>query len=514
MIFRQSKSHHLRMYIEDSRECVLALSASLYKKFFYENQYSNKDEINDIDNLIFEDEEGKYYFPSGIVSIVKDCANSLGYNVEVIYNEYTKPLIDSVEIPLDLVDGIELRDYQVDSIKASIVYKRGLVQSPTGSGKSSMMIGVCKYLLAHTNMNIIMCVPTTYLLHQTYENSVLGGIPENDLCKYGDGNDLDPSKRVIIATVQTLYRRVYSKEPILIEWLKDANCLIFDECQHASCRTWHTVADFIQPEYLLGFSAEPFYGDKEHMIRDLITRGTLGPVLYRISMKDLIERGYLSKPYVIAMNSKYRGNIYTLINWHSVNKSGIVENKLRNELIRDTSLMLIDLGKNPLILVQQIKHGKSLAEAISSYDKKVVMITGGSIATVYVGGKQVDSFKDDEGLVKKQFKDGYIDALIGTTTLDEGVDMPTISSVILAGGGKISIRLIQRLGRGLRPKKDDNTTFVIDFTDTFNVVLNKHFKLRKVTYDKNQIPVYIASNTQEVRNLIEHLRDNPPKSKG
>lgn len=515
MKFIQREEYPLRMYIEDSRESISALSASIHQKYYYENQYladnypnRKYDDNGEVDNLIFEDDTGEAYFPAGIVSIIKDAANKLGYTVDVEYLEETKELVDSIDVRDDIINGITLRDYQIESIKASLIYHRGLIQSPTGSGKSSMMIGVAKYLLENTNINIIMTVPTAYLLHQTYQNNIDAGISDNDIFRLGDGYSLETNKRIMIATVQTLYRRVDNPDDEMKDWLSKCDCLLMDEVQHLSARTWYTVADTLQPKYLIGFSAEPFYSDKEHMIKDLITRGTLGPILYRVTMKDLVDRGYVSKPFVISMDSKFKGNIYQLINWHQVYKLGIVDNTYRNQMICDVADTMIQLNKNPLILIQQIKHGELLAKAISASDRKVAFITGGSSVTVYQGGIVTDSYKDTEGIVKSEFSKGLIDCIIGTTTLDEGVDMPTISSVILAGGQKTSIRIIQRIGRGLRKKAGDNTTFIFDFTDRFNVVLQKHYKLRKQTYDKNQIPVYFASNVNEVEYLVNKYRES------
>lgn len=501
MIFRQLDSHPLRMYIEDTEERVQALSSSLHMKFYYENQYSQDQDVQEVDSLIFND-EGKYYFPSGIVSIVKDCAEKLGLPVEVIFCDSINKISEDVNVDDTIVDGITLRSYQLEAVRMSLIYKRGIIQSPTGSGKSSMMIAVGKYLLQNSAGNILMCVPTAELLNQTYGNAVKGGITENYICKFGDGNEIDTSKRVVIATIQTLYSRLKSENSSLSGWLSNLNCLILDEVQHIGSMSWYSVADKLQPEYLLGFSAEPFYGDKEHQVRDLISRGTLGPILYRVSMEYLIEHGYLSRPYVVAMKSSYNGSMYTLINWHSVNKSGIVTNKLRNSMIVKVSNTLIELGKNPLVLVQQINHGKSLALEISKNMKKVAFMTGGSTITIYSDGRETETIKDAEGITKKQFLDGKIDALIGTSVLDEGVDLPALSSVILAGGGRSKLKLLQRIGRGLRRKEVDNTTVIVDFQDNFNIVTKKHFKERKISYDNSRIPVYFADNTEMLRSIV------------
>jgi superfamily II DNA or RNA helicase len=70
---------------------------------------------------------------------------------------------------------------------------------------------------------------------------------------------------------------------------------------------------------------------------------------------------------------------------------------------------------------------------------------------------------------------GEIDVLIGTTIVDVGVDVPSIGMVILAGGGKAEIQLRQRIGRGLRAKKNGpNVTFIVDFTDDAQLDLRDH----------------------------------------
>lgn len=521
MVFKQLEGKPLRVYIESDAESIQRLSALLYQRFYPDynpepkNAEDPEDESVEVDNLIFLDEEkNQFYFPAGLVPIMKDNAERLGFEVTVEMLEEVLVEESKLNISPYLVDGIELRDYQLDAVKYSLLYKRGIIQSPTGSGKSSMMIGVCKYLLESQEGNMIMCVPTTYLLHQTYENAIKGGLSEDVLGRYGDGYQIDPSKRIIIATVQTLSRRLLSGDAQLLEWVKDIKCVIYDECQHIGSKSWHSVADKLQPEYLLGFSAEPFYNDKDNVMRDLLLRGTVGPILYRVSIKDLIDRGYLSKPYVIALETSYPGGIYTLINWQVVNKLGIVNNPNRNALICETASMLIELNKNPLILVQQIAHGNELGKTISMNGRKVAVMTGGMTTTMYMDGREVDVFRDEEGLTKKQFQEGLIDALIGTSTMDEGVDMPSLSSVILAGGGKSKLKLVQRVGRGLRPKKGDNTTFIIDFQDKFNLVTHKQFKSRKDTFTNNHIPVYFSKGVYDAKKLIMQLRDERNHQEG
>jgi superfamily II DNA or RNA helicase len=329
----------------------------------------------------------------------------------------------------------------------------------------------------------------------------------------GGGNNPDLSKRVLISTVQSAYNRVNKKNAEFLEWTGNVVGLLLDEAHHGASRTWYTLADSIFSEYTLGFSAEPFYGDADNVVRDMLLRGTLGSILYRIPLKVLINRGYLSHPYVFAFRSLYGGNIQRVSNWQTVYKAGIVQNTLRNAMIVEISDYLININKAPLILVQQVQHGRDLAMEISKHGHKVAVLTGGQMVAVFHHGNLVDEYFDPEEKSKEDFKNGVIQGLVGTSVLDEGVDMPSIASVILAGGGKSKLKLIQRIGRGLRPKEIDNTTFIIDFQDAFNKMTGNHFKQRKEQFDKNQFDTFFVQDMAAFNYLVSQVKKGQDKTR-
>lgn len=500
--------HPLRVYLEEENLGEMSkLISSLDNKYSPENKYNNDTDDEELDSIILYDEyESKHYIVRGLLNLIIKEITMLSIpcnnDVEVEDVKLVYPEIDE-----NLLEGISLRDYQYEGISAALAYKKGIIQVHTGGGKTEMMIGVCRYLFDNTDMNILLCVPTTNLLYQTYDRMLKRGINEEDISLLGDGNSIDSGRRILISTVQSAYRRLDSYDSYR-DWLSSVGCLMMDEAHHSKCRTWSTLIDRISPEYLLGFTAEPFHKDKEHIVSDLILRGLIGPVLHRVTMDYLVAHGYLSKPYVVAVDTRYQGNIYNVIDWAIVNKSGIVNNKWRNELITEIASALVDENKKPLILVQQIAHGQSLASSISKLGYNVYMMTGGRNISVFLDGNNIDKYKDNDNLVIKDFNEGKIDVLIGTSALDEGVDIPSLSAVMLAGGGKGRLKNIQKIGRGLRPKSVDNTTIVIDFRDRFNVVTHSHFKKRKALYDEMSMPVYYVSDTLSIKQIMYEFSKN------
>lgn len=497
--------HPLRIYLEEeSPQEISKLLFSLDNKYAPpENSYS-RDNEDEVDSIVFFDEYlDLHYVVRGLLNIILKEAYSLGIHC----NNQVEPselAINYPEIDENILEGITLRNYQIEGISSALAHQRGIIQVHTGGGKTEMMIGVTRFLLDSTDMNILLCVPTTNLLYQTYDRMIKRGILPEDISMLGDGNKIDVSKRVAIATVQSAYKRLDSDENYM-EWLSKVDCLMLDEAHHSKCRTWSTLIDRVAPTYLLGFSAEPFHRDKDHLVPDLVLRGLLGPVIHRVTMDYLVEHGYLAKPYVLAIDTKYKGNILRVIDWAVVNKNGIVNNSLRNELIRDISATLINEDKRPLILVQQIAHGKELAKAISKLGYNVYMMTGGRTINIFLDGNLLDTYVDNDNTVIKDFNEGKIDALIGTSTLDEGVDIPALSAVILAGGGKGRLKVVQRLGRALRPKAGDNTAFIIDFRDRFNIVTKAHFNKRKELYDEIGMPVYFLPDINSLQQALQDL---------
>lgn len=506
MKFYKDTEHPLRVYIEEESKSEIArLTASLDNRYSpQESTYTNSGDDDEVQSLIFYDGSlCKHYIVHGLLGVVLKEATSIGIicNNEVATEEVA---LEYPEIDPDSLDGITLREYQVEGISSALAHKKGIVQVHTGGGKSEMMICVCKHLFETTNMNILLCVPTTNLLYQTHDRMLRRGIPDEYISLLGDGNKIDTSRRIVISTVASAFKRLDTSEDYM-NWLSKVDCLMMDEAHHSKCRTWSTLIDRVAPIYLLGFSAEPFHRDRDHMVSDLVLRGLLGPVIHRITCDYLVSRGYLSKPYVLAINSKCPGNRYQVIDWAVVNKNCIVKNNLRNEMIRDIAALLVNDKKNPLILVQQIAHGKELAEMISKLGYNVTMMTGGLSVSVYLDGTVIDKYKDNDNKVIKDFDDGRIDVLIGTSTLDEGVDVPSLASVILAGGGKGRLKTVQKIGRSMRPKSGLNVTFIIDFRDMFNVVTMSQFKKRKALYDELSMPVYFVEDSSKVEETIRIL---------
>jgi superfamily II DNA or RNA helicase len=72
--------------------------------------------------------------------------------------------------------------------------------------------------------------------------------------------------------------------------------------------------------------------------------------------------------------------------------------------------------------------------------------------------------------------------MIATPVFKEGINIPEIKTLILAGGGKSHIAIIQKIGRGLRKAEGKDRLIVYDFLDDCSKVTLKHSEQRYKLY--------------------------------
>lgn len=417
-------------------------------------------------------------FDTGLLSVVKKILNSHNIEFEIIDKRpVIKPGV-ALELSAQANEaGIEVRDYQSEAIAAALKKKQGLLLLATGAGKSlciSMIVG-------HLNLRTIIFVHTKDLLYQMKNNiEFLLGVECGQI-----GDSIVDIKPITVATMQTAARSLgkkyvkydsddwddkktkLSKEQAeqIKKFLISAQVIINDECHRCACRSIQILAKACK-------NATYRYGATATLREDgadIAIYGVLGPIIYRMSASELIDRRWLVPPkiYVYQMPAIIRAEDINL-DWHKVYKKRIVQNNDRNQLISKAALQLFEKGKKTLILVKEIEHGETLYELLEDSDAYIRFVQG----------------KDrDREEVLQQFKSNELDILIATVLFDEGIDLPMLDAVILAGGGKSYVKALQRIGRALRIYKNKKEAIVVDFLDNGKWI-EKHSKKRIEIYKR------------------------------
>ncbi len=375
-------------------------------------------------------------FPVGLIPKVKKLLNSKGYRVRII----DERKVEGIKLNSEWNEKYKLRRYQQKAVKKAIKAKMGVLALPVGSGKTVVGLRIIHEL----DLSALIVVHTKELLYQWKEKveEVLGveaGIV---------GDNKWNEKPVTVAMIQTLLSRGADKLELPYA------TVIFDECHRTSAaEKFYQLGMSLPQVYRFGLSATPWRRIRGEEIK---IEGAVGPIIYEVKADELIKEGFLAKPKFEII--KYESKMPALAErYKELYEEMVMENEERNKAIVEKAIELAKEGHRVLIDVRRIDHGEILVKMLKEKG---------------VNAEFLSSQSPNRWEIFEKFKNGEIQVLV-STLLKEGVDIPEISAIILAGGGKSDIMTIQTIGRALRPK-DGREAIIVDVQDD-DPLLFTHF---------------------------------------
>lgn len=399
-----------------------------------------------------------YWFYAGLIDLLKD---KFTLEIEGSY----KP-IDETKHDLKNVLGekIKLYPFQKIAVEACLKHKQGVIKIPTGGGKTIVMQAVLKHLIKIGKIKkAIVTVPSVALAEQFVQRSLDLGFSEDDIgIYYGKKKEF---KKIIVAVSNSLFQTLDAKKPDIEAYVKDLDLLMFDETHHLAAKTWSNVAYLCSNcEYLFGFSGTPFTNNEGDYLQhhgDALIYGICSGVILDVPHFHLRNLDLLAHPKVSFI--EIDGDLKRWGKWQDVYTQYVVNDEKRNSLILDAVNKLKQKNLKTLVLLQRKEHIKDLLVKLNDY-RAVGVLGNGEGYEVEDGRIKKISINYEQ--LKVDFDKGGYNTLFATQVFDEGVDIPAIQAVVMAGAGKSYKKIAQRVGRGLRAKKDGkNEVYIVDFID-------------------------------------------------
>lgn len=390
-------------------------------------------------------------FPAGLVSVVKKAAAKKDFKL-VVYDK--RPTVEEVDHDAD-IDW--LRWYQKDAVTTCQDCERGIVQAPTGSGKTEIFCALVK----STPVQWLFLVHRKDLVTNAAERYTLRTGEQPFIYKKGKkpGNE-----RVILASFQAMAAAIRRKDPTAIKILEQCEGLVVDECHVLPANSFYNVVKYTKNAYYrIGLSGTPLArGDQ----KSLMAIAALGPVIYRIKSQMLINEGVLAKPKIRLLRVE---QVSTRPTYQGVYGECIIRSKKRNEAVVHA---VKNAAKPCLVFVSQVKHGKILKK----------MLEREEIVSDFVYGQTGETARE---WAKSNVIHGAADVMIASVVWQEGIDMPNLRSVVMAAGGKSIIATLQKIGRGMRTDQGKKMEFEVwDVMDIGQKWLQKHARARMKTYTR------------------------------
>ncbi|MBM4302583.1 MAG: DEAD/DEAH box helicase [Deltaproteobacteria bacterium] len=350
----------------------------------------------------------------------------------------------------------DLRDFQKAAVEATISRDFGTIAAPTGSGKTVMALA----LIARRRQPALVVVHTRELMEQwisRIENFL--GIPAGQVGRIGGGKQIIGDK-ISVALVQSLYKVAHDAAPHI-------GHLVVDECHRAPSRTFSEAVSVFDSKYMLGLSATPFR-------RDGLSRliwWHLGDLVHQVDGAALVETGHMLQADVIWRETSFEPT-YDPSTEYSQMLSELTRDASRNAWIA-ADVAQETQGAAPgvcLVLSDRVAHCRTLVELLAAQGVTAAMLTGDLPAA-------------DRRKVVEALNDGQVKVLVATGQLiGEGFDCRELSTLFLATPINFNGRLIQYLGRVLRPAPGKVKATVFDYLDINVPVLEAAARARQRVY--------------------------------
>jgi superfamily II DNA or RNA helicase len=360
------------------------------------------------------------------------------------------------EVPFDFRG--ELKPFQQKAVEAMLAKEFGTLSAPTGSGKTVMAI----YMIAQRRQPALVIVHTKDLALQWIDRlSRFLEIPSDRIGFIGSGKKRIGSW-VTVALVQSLYKCTQEVGPKI-------GHLVVDECHRAPSRTFTEAVTAFDSRYMLGLSATPWRRDK---LSKLIF-WHLGDVHHQVRKSDLVAKGDLLDLEVLVRPTQFKP-YYDPINEYSKMLSELTSDDARNRLIAAdiaSELQRHANGGVRLVLSDRKRHCENLQALLKhKYHIDAELLTG-------------DLSMEQRRKVLARIEAGRVRVLIATGQLiGEGFDCPAMSTLFLTTPIRFGGRVIQYLGRVLRPVEGVDHARVYDYVDIHVEPLQAAAKARQRVY--------------------------------
>lgn len=399
-----------------------------------------------------------YIFCGFLPRIIQFCKKN---RIEIKFKNwsYLHSLPDPITPKLPKIKGfIKFRDNQKLLLRKALKKKRGVIHAATGIGKTITQLGI---ISAFPDENILILTHTIDIINQTIQK--LKDFKFKDVQQIGGGKKANGLHgRIVVSTMQS-FRNLDPNE-----YCDYFDIVMIDEAHHVSSfnGTYAHILERLLAEVRLGFSAT--MPTKPESIMAL--EGLLGSIIGKLSVNEAVSQGILAKPKIKLIKTALNDEITYQKTYADVYDTGIVHNDQRNLQILTETFKQVEQGKTVLIMVLKVRHGKILARLAT---------TRFGLDIPFVHGK---TNKIDREEIKNKLNKKKVKAAICTVVWKEGVDIPSLNTVINAAGGKDEKGVLQGIGRGLRKTDDKETVLIIDFFDPSHRYLVEHFGHRITLY--------------------------------
>ena len=332
-----------------------------------------------------------------------------------------------------------LKPFQALAAERMLKKEFGVLSAPTGSGKTVIAL----YMIAQRRQPAVVVVHNRELAFQWIERIKSFLNLQDDAVGLIGAGKRQVGRPVTVALIQSLCKCSREVSP-------HTGYLVVDECHRTPSRTFTEAVSAFDARFMLGLTATPWRRDK---LSKLIF-WYLGDVHHAIDKDDLVARGDILAADVVIRETAF-SPYHDPVREYPKMLSELTADDERNRLIAADVAAEVRNGQGVCLVLSDRKKHCEVLQALLRYRYK----TDTALLTGDVAFKQR---KD----VLKEIGSGTVRVLVATGQLvGEGFDCRDLTTLFIATPVRFSGRLLQYLGRVLRPAPGKTRARVYDYVD-------------------------------------------------
>ncbi|EIJ78317.1 DNA/RNA helicase [Bacillus methanolicus PB1] len=317
-------------------------------------------------------------------------------------------------------------------------YNKALVVMATGLGKTYLA-----GFFAQNFQRVLFVAHLEEILHQA-KKSFQAIMPERSYGIY-NGKVKEGKADTVFASIYTL-----SMKHHLHQFQPDEfDLIIVDEFHHAAADSYQRVLEYFNPQFLLGITATPERNDNKdvYAICD-------GNVAFRLDFLDAIERKWLSPFKYFGV---YDDTDYSQITWlgNRYDEEELLQVQLRDEMAEKILNVWKEKKQTRTIgFCSSIRQADFLSDFFNRKGYK----------TVSLHSKQVEIGR--QSAIEK-LEAGELDVIFTVDLFNEGVDIPSVDTLLFVRPTESLTVFTQQIGRGLRLHPGKEHCVIIDLIGNY-----------------------------------------------